>query len=585
MDLREKSKVDWKLIKEFFKWVNPRWGLVFLGGIIILFISLLQIPGPFLSQYLIDHVLPSANKELVLSIGGIVFGLLLLKSGISILNRYFLASFRERLLLTIKLNFFKHIISLPISYFKSIDAGYLLARLSNDTEETQGVFADNILAVLSNCITFIVGLGALFYIHWKLALISVLVLPFYFLCGAIFGQYIRNHSSLVQENAAQIGRLIGESFLGIFVIKIFAKERFTTGKLSKLLEKKKRDSLKMSILNSLNENFAFFVGSIGGLLVLCLGIIEIINGNLTMGKLIAFNAFLAYLYNPLSSLMGINAGLQSSLAAMARIFEILKYPSEFSPESKQLSAHRIKGFLSFNNVSFSYNRKTMILSNINLKVKEGQLIAVVGKSGAGKTSLVNLIPRFIEPTEGHINLDNIKISQLSKEKLRSIIGYVPQETFLFHGTIMDNIKFANPKASDIEIASVVKAAGLDRLLARLSLNLNTNVGVLGTKVSGGQKQLISIARALVKKPSILIFDEATAHLDYETEKLLKKAFDKLIQGKTTFIIAHRITTVLNADRIVVLEEGKVVGYGSHEQLYENNSFYKHVFDQQFSDIG
>lgn len=297
--IKKNMKFDLELVKSFFKVFKPKWSLVLVGGVGIVLVSLLQIPGPFLSQYMIDHALPQKNKYLVFIVVSIILALLILNVIVFIFNRYILAKFREKLLLNMRLSFFNHILSLPISFFKTYDSGYILSRLTNDTGETQGVFADNLLTIASNILTFIIGVSALFYIHWKLALISIIVLPFYIFGSNLTGFKIRKHSPVIQENAAQIGRLLGESFLGVFVIKIFAKEKEISSKFKKILEKNLRDNIKISILNSVNSSFSSFVGGLGSLIVLWYGILEIINGHLTIGKLIAFNAFLAYLYSPL----------------------------------------------------------------------------------------------------------------------------------------------------------------------------------------------------------------------------------------------------------------------------------------------
>lgn len=582
ISIKKNMKFDLELVKSFFKVFKPKWSLVLVGGGGILLVSLLQIPGPFLSQYMIDHALPQKNKYLVFIVASIILALLILNVIVFIFNRYILAKFREKLLLNMRLSFFNHILSLPVSFFKTYDSGYILSRLTNDTSATQGVFADNLLTIASNILTFVIGVSALFYIHWKLALISIIVLPFYIFGSNLTGFKIRKHSPVIQENAAQIGRLLGESFLGVFVIKIFAKEKEIISKFEKILEKNLRDNIKMSILNSVNSSFSSLVGGLGSLIVLWYGILEIINGHLTIGKLIAFNAFLAYLYSPLSSLIGINAQFQRSAAAISRIFEILNHSPEFEVDEIKEKPVDIKGLVSFQNVSFSYNSKDKILENINFNVERGELIAIVGRSGAGKTSLVNLIPRFYDPLKGRIFIDNLDIKQIPKVQLRKVVGYVPQDAFLFEGTILDNIKFSKMDATDEEVFFAAKATGVDDIIKRLSIDYSTNVGVLGTKLSGGQKQLISMARVLLKDPKILIFDEATSNLDYETENLLKKAIDSIVQGRTTFVIAHRLTTVLNADRIFVLEKGKLIEVGNHDELYKKNGTYAKLFDEQFS---
>jgi len=574
-------KVDWITLSKFFRVFRPNWKLVVGGGITVLLISLLQLPGPFLSQYLIDHSLPEKDKLDVFLIGGIIFGLLGLKGLFSVVNRYILAKFRECYLIEIKLSFFSHIVALPIEYFKNNDVGYIMVRVINDAEETEGVFADNIVALFSNTVTFIVGIGALFYIHWQLALISIMLLPFYFISGRLFGKKIRTLAPLIQENAALIGKCIGDSLFGVFMVKSFTREEYISKRLENLLIEKKKYGIRMAILNSFNSNVGMFVSGLGSLVVLCFGILEIINGNLTLGNLVAFTAFLSYLYSPMTGFMGINVQLQRSISAMQRIFQIIDNPTEFIDNKELIPECNMNGAIEFKDVKFSYNGTDNVLDGISFTIKAGERVALVGQNGAGKTTLAYLIPRFYEPTYGEIRLNGVSLKDIPKKKLRQSIGFVPQDTSLFHGSILDNIRIANPEIEDDSIEKVVRTVGIDVLLERLSIDMNTDVGVLGTKISGGQKQLIAIARVLVKNPPILIFDEATAHLDFETEHMLKNAIDKAMNHKTTLIIAHRLATVLNADKILVLEHGKLVGIGPHEELYRTNDIYKKIVDRQF----
>ncbi|MEM2919082.1 MAG: ABC transporter ATP-binding protein [Candidatus Altiarchaeota archaeon] len=580
---------DRSLIKLFFKIFKPKWSLVLIGGLGTLFISLMQIPGPFLSQYIIDHAIPKKSAHLIFIISFILLGLIFIKSTISLLNNYILEIFKEKLLLNLRLSMINHILSLPLSFFKEKDPGYILSRITNDTYETQGIFADNLLTIISNILTFLIGIFALFYIHWKLALISIILLPIYVFSGNVTGYKIRRHSAVIQENASILGKLLGEVLLGIFTIKIFAKEEESIHNLKKLLEKNYRDNIKMSIIRSINSIFSSFLGGFGMLIVLGYGALEIINGRLTIGKLVAFNSFLSYLYNPLSVLIGINAQFQRSISAIKRILEIISIPVELDKggsASKEtiLKLKKIRGEVIFQNISFSYNDKEEVLKNINFEVKPGEVIAIVGRSGAGKTSLVNLLLRIYEPTRGSIFIDGIDITKIPIKHLRETIGYVSQDPFLFHGSIIENIKFAKKDASDNEVFKAVRLSGLHDILQKLSLDYNDDVGVLGTKLSGGQKQIVSIARVFLKDPKLLIFDEATSNLDYETENILKKAINNLTKGRTSFIIAHRLSTILRADRIFVLDKGKIIETGTHSELYSRNGIYTQLFNEQFSEL-
>ncbi|NOZ12455.1 MAG: ABC transporter ATP-binding protein [Acidobacteria bacterium] len=579
----KRKRIDWRLIRRFFATFRPYWKYAYWGAAGVLFASLLQIPGPFLTEYLVDSVLPQKSKNLVLIVSAGILFLLVLKSVTNIINKYVMTKYREDMMMKLRLGLFEHTLNQPVSFFKANDTGYLLSRISNDVYQTQGVFADSLLSALSSLLTFMFGVAALFYIHWKMALVSLAVLPVYLLVGDAFGLKVRIHSRKIQENAAQIGELIGESLLGAFAIKIFSSEPDVHRRAVKLFEKAKKDNIWMAVLNSLNGSASGLVGGIGSLIVLGYGIIEIMGGSLTIGKLMAFNGFLAYLYSPLGNFSGLYGNVQNSISAIERIFEIMSLPNEFAGDDgeNQKSRIQIQGRVRFENVSFSYSEGNNIIKNMSFEILPGENVAIVGKTGAGKSTLISMIPRLYEPTSGDIFIDDLPLTEIPKRTLRKQIGYVSQDTFLFKGSILENVRLGRSDVTKEAVESIIEPSGLGSLMRSLSINLDTEVGVLGSKLSGGQKQLISIARVMVIDPPLIILDEATAHMDYETEEALKRAIDVLISGRTTITIAHRLYTIQKADKILMLDDGNLIAIGTHGQLYESVPYYRRFFEEKF----
>lgn len=542
---------------------------------------LLQLPLPLVTRHIIDHILP--NKDII-NLSWIVLGLIgfMLIKGISeLLNGYFLTLFREKVLFDIQLKLFQHIQRLSLSFFKNSKTGYLSSRINNDVSSLQGLLAGTLLSFLKNSMTFIVGATVIFIFHWKLALISLFVLPFFICSIRIFSGKIRKKAGEFQEKFALVWEVLQETLSAIFVVKSFQLEKYEANRLIRRLKERIKTTIELNLITSLSSYTTAFIGGIGPLIVLWYGGREVINGNLTLGTLIAYNIFLGYLFGPVQSLMRLNTDVQQSLASLERVFELFNIVPDIKEPEIPKKFEIVEGKVVFDNVSFSYDGLNPVLKQISLKAEPGETIALVGKSGAGKTSLVNLIPRFYDPQQGYISIDGINIREARIQDLRKAIGIVPQDTFLFAGTIKDNIKYGRLSATDDEIVEAARLANADEFIRKLPQGYDTEVGERGVKLSGGQRQRIAIARTILRDPKILILDEATSDLDSESERLIQDALSKLLKYRTTFIIAHRFSTVLNADKIVVLDNGEKLAEGMHHKLYKESKFYKELCLNQF----
>ncbi|MEO0129977.1 MAG: ABC transporter ATP-binding protein [candidate division WOR-3 bacterium] len=538
----------------------------------------LQLPMPFLTRFIIDKVIVLRNFQLLNVIGFVIIGVLSVQASSSFLEQFLLTTFRGRVLFDIRVKLFEHIQRLSLSFFHKKETGYLMSRLSDDVNAVQGLLADTLVSAGQNILTFIAGIICTLYIHPKLALICFLILPFYLLSLMVFNKRVRSMSYEVRERYALLNKDLQELLSGISVIKAFTGEKRATIKMVKKISEAIRKEVRLDITATIASISSALISAAGPIVLIWYGCAEIMRGNLTVGSLIAFNSFIGYLFGPTRNLYNLNLNVQRSLAAVERIFEML----DLEPEREGKKEIEIKeGKVIFDNVSFSYNGTEEVLKDISFAVKPGEIVAIVGRSGVGKTTLVSLIPRFFEPLKGRILIDGEDIRDVRLKSLRGQIGICSQDVFLFSDTIRENIRFGNPEAKDGAIENAARLAYADEFIKNLPEGYDTKLGERGVNLSGGERQRIAIARALIKNPKILILDEATSQLDSESEAMIQSALKNLLKNRTTFIIAHRLSTIQNVDKILVLDKGEIVSIGKHEELYNTCAVYKNLYDEQF----
>ena len=568
-----------KTVKRFLKFLKPYWRKGLFAFFFMLLSVGLQLPMPFLTRFLIDKVIALKNFQLLNIIGFVIIGVLFIQACSSFLERFLLTTFRGRVLFDIRLKLFEHVQKLALTFFHKKETGYLMSRLSSDVDAVQGLLADTLVSAGQNILTFIAGVACTFYIHPKLALICFLILPFYLLSLMVFNKRIRSMSYEVRERYALLNKDLQELLSGVSVIKAFTGEKRATIKMLGKIKEAIRKEVQLDITATIASISSSLISAAGPIVLVWYGCAEIMRGNLTVGSLIAFNSFIGYLFGPTRNLYNLNLNVQRSLAAVERIFEIL----DLTPEKDGKREIEIKqGEVVFDDVSFSYNGTEEVLKNISFRVNPGEIVAIVGRSGVGKTTLVSLIPKFFEPTSGRIFIDGVDIGEVNLKSLRKQIGICSQETFLFSDTIRENIRFGNPDAKDGEIEEAARLAYADVFIKNLPEGYETKVGERGVNLSGGERQRIAIARALIKNPKVLILDEATSQLDSKSENAIQGALKNLLKDRTTFIIAHRLSTIQKANRILVLDEGRIVGQGKHKDLYKTHSVYKMLYDEQFA---
>lgn len=372
-----------------------------------------------------------------------------------------------------------------------------------------------------------------------------------------------------------------ESLSAMEVVKAFVAEENEAAKVRRAVVARMKAFVQMGLVSSVSTFAAWFIAGLGPLLVLWFGGRMVVNGELTLGTLMAFNIFVGYLFAPAQRLMNVAADAQSSFVALDRICELFETKREVDDPTEPQELREVRGDVSFRDISFSYSPGQPVLRGINLDVSAGSVVALVGRNGAGKTTLVNLVPRFFDPDQGQMCVDGIDVRSLRQKDLRSVIAIVPQETVLFSGTIRENVCYGCPEASETDAREAIAAANADEFINALPDGLDTEVGENGVGLSGGQRQRIAIARAMIRQPKILILDEATSEVDVESEQFIRAAFEQLFRNRTTFIIAHRLATVVNADLIVVLDKGEILDRGTHQELFERCSLYRDLCVTQF----
>lgn len=559
-----------------YKWVMG--AVVFTSA----FSSAMGAVPAWLSKYLIDDVLVNKNARMMAMVIGGIFVSTILK----VVTGYFASIssnyVTETIKRDIKIDVYSHLQKLPMSYFKRNKLGDVMARLSGDSA-TLGRIGFIIFDMFKEFLTVVALTFRMFQVDYILALIALIVMPLIISTVKKYTKKIRKSGRIRQDTSGAVTAFIQETLSGIFVIKAFNNSDDMIEKYKVISKDEFEKSYKSTKIKAKVSPINEVITTVMVLLVAAYGGYQIIVlKTMTAGDLISFVTALGLMSQPLKRLISKNNDLQEALPSADRVIEILDVPLEqdYYGEEKELKTE-IKD-IKFENLSFHYDDSPeLILKNINLNVKAGEVIALVGKSGSGKTTLVNLIPRFYEVTEGAIKVNGIDIKNISLKKYRDYIGIVPQESFLFSGSISENIAFGKNGVTEDEIMNAAKMANAYDFIMELPNKFETEVGERGVLLSGGQKQRIAIARALIQNPEIMILDEATSALDTESERLVQDALDKLMVNRTTFVIAHRLSTIINADKIVVMENGEIKEIGTHQELLEFKGLYKHFYEIQF----
>ncbi len=558
----------------------PHWPWITAASISVLFVTALNLAVPQLFRVVIDSAILGGQAFYLPWIALAVVLITAAKGVFSFIQRYAMERVAQRVIYELRNSLYDHLQQMSFSFYERTQTGQLMSRATADVEMLKRFYGFGIVHLFQGVVMFLGVVTVILFMHWRLSLITLAALPVIIIAILRFGRLVGPAYQVIQEELAELTSVLQDNLAGIRVVKAFGREEFEFKKFDRhnlgLLQK----NLAAVRIWAYYFPFLSFLTGLTAAVIIWYGGREVIQGNLMLGELIAFNSYLLMLIMPMRMLGWVVNLSQRALASAGRVFEILDTRPEVQDLPGARELENIRGELSFEQVSFSYRDDAETLKNISFTAAPGQTIAIVGTTGSGKSTLVNLIPRFYEPTEGRILLDGSDISEFTLHSLRANIGFVSQDTFLFSTSIGENIGYGNTLAGREAIIEAASAAQIHDFIETLPQGYDTVVGERGVGLSGGQKQRIAIARALLKNPRILILDDYTSNVDVHTEYLIMKALGQLMEGRTSFVIAQRLATVLSADLILVMDDGEITARGKHDELLSTSRLYAEIYNIQ-----
>ncbi|MBD3233876.1 MAG: ATP-binding cassette domain-containing protein [candidate division Zixibacteria bacterium] len=573
---------DSRLMKRLLKYLKPYKKYVISAFLLLAIASLLKLAGPYLVKIAIDRYIMAKDYEGLVRISGIFFGLLLLQFVVRYAQTYMMQLTGQMVNYDLRMQIFSHLQRQNLSFFNKNPVGRLLTRVTSDVQVLNELFSSGVVAVFGDFVTLIGIVIVMFSVDWKLSLVTFISVPFLVLATILFRKRVRDSYRKIRLRIARVNAFLQEHISGMKIIQLFAQERKVFNKFDSI-----NASLKDAHIKSVFYYAVFFpvvelIGAVSLALIIFYGGSQLLKGAVTFGVLVAFIQYAEMFYSPIRDLAEKYNILQSAMASSERIFKLLDREPEIVSPKDGVKPEKLKGEIEFKNVWFAYEDENYVLKNLNFKVNPGETIALVGATGAGKTSIINLLFRFYEFQKGNIYIDGIDIRNYDIQALRRQMGLVLQDVFIFSGDVTDNIGLGE-EIDDDEVISVSRYVNAEKFIKKMENGYKSRLQESGSNLSEGQKQLLSFARALAFKPRILMLDEATSSVDTETEQLIQEAMHKMSEGRSCLIIAHRLSTIRNADRIIVMHHGEIREEGTHAQLLKKQGIYYRLYQLQYKD--
>jgi subfamily B ATP-binding cassette protein MsbA len=561
----------------FLPFLRPYLSRMMLAGLLVMGVAAINLALLRLAGSLWDIITVQHDQSRMTDMITVFLGLVILQGLCSMGHSYLTAWISQRIIADFRRHLFAHLHTLSVSFFARRRTGELLSRLMNDVTVIQSVVTETPIDSAKQLVTFVGGITFLLTMNWRLCLLILVLLPLLVLVAKFFGRRLKSLSTSIQDHTAALSTLIEEVISGIRIVKSFVQtqreETRFAAQVEQTLALTMRKAGVMAVFIPVISLLTFSAAAA----VLWYGGRQVIDGSVSPGDLFAFVLFAGILIGPFSSAARVFAQVREAQGATQRVFEILDTDSEVSDSPTATTLPSVSGHIRAEHIGFAYDPRQPVLMDVSFEAKPGELVAIVGPTGAGKTTIMNLLHRFYDPTEGRITIDGHDLRHVTMDSWYRQIALVPQETILFGGTILDNIRYGDEKATQEAVVAASRAAHAHDFIMSFPDGYQTVVGEKGINVSGGQRQRIAIARAIVKNPRIMLLDEATSALDSESERLVQEALEQLMKGRTTFVIAHRLTTIQRADRILVLNKGRLVETGTHAELMDRKGLYQYLY--------